>query len=245
MQEETEFRPKPLVPIGGQPILWHIMKIYAYYGFHEFVLCLGYRGEMIRDYFLNYEGMSSDFTVRLGHNYSINYIDTHKEQDFIVSLAETGLETMTGGRIKRVEKYIDNDTFMVTYGDGVADIDIKALVEYHHQHGRLATLTAIHPTSRFGILTLDDESKVLQFAEKPQMTEEWVSAGFFIFNRGIFDYLKGDECVLEQEPLERLALDGELMAYKHYGFFYSMDTYRDYRYLNDLWDTKQTPWKKW
>ena len=148
------------------------------------------------------------------------------------------------GRIKRVEKYIDGDTFMVTYGDGVADIDIRALVEYHHQHGRLATLTAVHPFSRFGILTLDDNSAVLDFAEKPQV-EEWVSAGFFVFNRRVFDYLTGDDCFLEREPLERLAREGQLMAYKHSGFFYAMDTYRDYKFLNELWDRGQTPWKVW
>lgn len=244
LQEETEFRPKPLIPIGGRPILWHIMKTYAHYGFREFVLCLGYRGEMIKEYFLNYEAMSSDFTIRLGHHYPLDYTDAHKEQDFMVTLAETGLETMTGGRIKQVEKYIDGDTFMVTYGDGVADIDIRALVEYHHQHGRLATTAAVHPFSRFGILTLDDNSVVLTFAEKPQM-EEWISAGFFVFNRRVFDYLKGDDSILEHEPLERLASQGQLMAYKHNGFFYAMDTYRDYKFLNELWDRGQTPWKKW
>lgn len=244
LQEETEFRPKPLVPVGGRPILWHIMKTYAHYGFREFVLCLGYRGEMIKDYFLNYEAMSSDFTIRLGHQHSIDYNDTHKEQDFAITLAETGLETMTGGRIKRVEKFIDGDTFMVTYGDGVADIDIRDLVEYHHQHGRLATVTAVRPFSRFGILRLDDNSAVLKFDEKPQM-EEWVSAGFFVFNRKVFDYLKGEDCFLESEPLEHLARDHELMAYKHNGFFYGMDTYRDYKFLNELWDKGQSPWKKW
>jgi glucose-1-phosphate cytidylyltransferase len=244
LHEETEFRPKPLIPIGGRPILWHIMKIYAHYGFRDFVLCLGYRGEMIKDYFLNYEAMSGDFTVRLGHGYSIHFNNAHKEQDFVVTLAETGLETMTGGRIKRVEKYIEDATFLMTYGDGVADVDIRALVEYHYQHGRLATVTAVHPPSRFGILTFSDNSVVLNFAEKPQM-EEWVSAGFFVFNRQVFDYLKGDDCVLEREPLERLAREGQLMAYKHNGFFYAMDTYRDYKFLNELWDRGQTPWRKW
>jgi len=244
LQEETEFRPKPLIPVGGRPILWHIMKTYAHYGFREFILCLGYRGEMIKDYFLNYEAMSSDFTIRLGHHYSIDYNNVHKEQDFLVTLAETGLETMTGGRLKRTEKYTDGDTFMVTYGDGVADIDIRALVEYHRQHGRLATVTAVHPPSRFGILALNDNSKVLSFAEKPQMGE-WINAGFFVFNRKVFDYLEGDDCILEREPLERLAREGQLMAYKHDGFFYAMDTYRDYKFLNELWDKGQTRWKKW
>jgi len=244
LQEETEFRPKPLIPVGGQPILWHIMKTYAHYGFRDFVLCLGYRGEMIREYFLNYEAMSNDFTIRLGQRHSIAYDEAHSEQDFRVTLADTGSETMTGGRIKKVEKYIEDDTFMVTYGDGVADIDIRALVEYHHQHGRLATLTAVHPFSRFGILAMDDNSSVLNFAEKPQV-EEWINAGFFVFNRRVFDYLGDAACILEREPLERLAHEGQLMAYRHQGFFYAMDTYRDYRFLNELWDKGQTPWKVW
>ncbi|MFH0958385.1 MAG: glucose-1-phosphate cytidylyltransferase [Pseudomonadota bacterium] len=244
LQEETEFRPKPLIPIGGRPILWHIMKTYAACGFREFVLCLGYRGEMFKDYFLNYESRSNDVTIHLGHEYSIEFNNAHKEQDFTITLAETGLETMTGGRIKRAEQYLDGDTFLATYGDGVADIDIKALVEYHRQHGRLATVTTVHPFSRFGVLTLDDNSAVVTMEEKPQ-TDDWISAGFFVFNRKVFDYLKGDDCILEREPLERLAQEGELMAYKHNGFFYCMDTYRDYKFLNELWDRGQTPWKKW
>jgi len=244
LQEETEFRPKPLIPVGGRPILWHIMKTYAHYGFREFVLCLGYRGEMFKDYFLNYEAMSNDFTIRLGQGHSIAYDQAHSEQDFRVTLADTGLETMTGGRIKRVEKYIGEDTFMVTYGDGVADINLKTLVEFHRQHGRLATLTVVHPFSRFGIVTLDANSAVLHFAEKPQV-DEWVNAGFFVFNRRIFDYLEDDNCILEREPLERLAHEGQLMAYRHQGFFYAMDTYRDYRFLNELWDSGKTPWKVW
>ena len=244
LNEETEFRPKPLIPVGGRPILWHIMKTYANYGFREFVLCLGYRGDMIREYFLNYEAMSNDFTIRLGQRHSIAYDEVHSEQDFRVTLADTGLETMTGGRIKKVEKYIEGDTFMVTYGDGVADINIRALVEYHNQHGRLATLTAVHPFSRFGMLTMDNNSSVRNFAEKPRV-DEWVSAGFFVFSRGVFDYLSGDDCFLEREPLERLAHEGQLMAYRHEGFFYAMDTYRDYKFLNDMWDSGQTPWKVW
>jgi len=243
LHEETEFRPKPLVPIGDRPILWHIMRTYARYGFREFVLCLGYRGEMVKDYFLNYEAMSNDFTINMGQKHHIQYNNAHSEQDFKVTLAETGLETMTGGRIKRVEKYINDDTFMVTYGDGVADIDIKALVEYHHQHGRLATVTVVHPFSRFGNVALDDNSKVLNFVEKPQL-DEWISAGFFVCNRHVFDYLQGDDCIFEREPLERLAHEGELMAYKHNGFFYAMDTYRDYKFLNELWDQGQAPWAK-
>ena len=244
LHEETEFRPKPLVPIGGQPILWHIMKLYAYYGFSDFVLCLGYRGDMIKEYFLNYEAMSNDFTIRLGHRHSVEYNMVHNEQDFRVTLASTGEDTMTGGRIKQVEKYIDSDTFMVTYGDGLADINIPALMEHHEQNNQLATLTAVHPFSRFGMLTLDDNSLVQSFSEKP-LTEEWINAGFFVFNRKVFDYLGDDDCVLEQEPLERLAREHQLMAYRHHGFFHAMDTYRDYRFLNDLWDRGNIPWKVW
>ena len=243
LHEETEFRPKPLAEIGGRPILWHIMKTYAHHGFHDFVLCLGYRGNMIKEYFQNYEAMSSDFTIRLGQQHSINYNNRHEEQDFVVTLSDTGLETMTGGRIKRVQRYIEGDTFMATYGDGVADIDIRALLKCHSQHGRLATVTAVRPMSRFGVLELDGDSGVTSFAEKPQV-EQWVSAGFFVFNQRVFDYLD-DNCVLEREPLERLASEGQLMAYKHPGFFHAMDTYRDYVFLNQLWDSGQALWKVW
>jgi glucose-1-phosphate cytidylyltransferase len=241
LQEETEYRPKPLIPVGGRPILLHIMRIYAQAGFRDFVLCLGYRGDMIKDYFLNYEAMSNDFTVRLGCNHSIDHDSSHAEQDYRVTLADTGLETMTAGRIKRVQKYVGEDDFMLTYGDGVADIDIRALLEFHRSHGRLATITAVHPTSRYGVLDIGDGGTVLSFAEKPVM-KDWMSAGFFVFKRGFFDYLEGDDCYMEFVTLPRLAREGELMAYKHEGFFYSMDTYRDYRYLNDQWDKGQAPW---
>ena len=241
LHEETEYRPKPLVPVGGRPILLHIMRIYAQAGFREFILCLGYRGDMIKDYFLNYEAMSSDFTMRLGCQHAIDFKSSHEEQDYHVTLADTGLETMTGGRIKRVQKYVDEDTFMLTYGDGVADIDINALLKFHYGHGRLATVTAVHPNSRYGVLEIDREGSVLNFAEKPVMND-WMSAGFFVFNRRFFDYLEGDDCFIEFGTLARLAREGELMAYKHGGFFFSMDTYRDYKHLNDLWDKGQTPW---
>jgi glucose-1-phosphate cytidylyltransferase len=241
LQEETEYRPKPLVPVGGRPMLLHIMRIYAQAGFRDFVLCLGYRGDMIKDYFLNYEAMSNDFTMRLGCNHAIDYDSSHQEQDYHVTLADTGLETMTAGRIKRVQKYVGEDDFMVTYGDGVGDIDINALLEFHYGHGRLATITAVHPTSRYGVLEIGDEGSVLSFAEKPVMND-WMSAGFFVFKRRFFDYLEGDDCFMEFVTLPRVARDGELMAYRHEGFFYSMDTYRDYKYLNDLWDKGQKPW---
>src|SRR5690348_16153547 len=204
LREETEFRPKPLVDVGQRPILWHIMKLYSHYNFREFVLCLGYRGNMIKEYFLNYEAVINDFTISLSSHHRIVYHDAHDEQDFQVTLADTGLNAMTGGRIMRAWRYIDGDTFMVTYGDGLSNVNIKALVEFHQQHGRLATVTAVQPSSRFGILDLDQD-RVVSFAEKPKL-EGWSSAGFFVFNRKILDYLGGDDCILEREPLERLAM---------------------------------------
>jgi glucose-1-phosphate cytidylyltransferase len=243
LREETEFRPKPLVMIGKRPILWHIMKLYAHHGFREFVLCLGYRGNMIKEYFLNYEAMNNDFTINLGSKNSIEYHDKHDEQDFQVTLAETGPDTMTGGRVRRVRRYVDVSTFMVTYGDGVSDVDIRALLRFHQEHGKLATVTAVQPTSRFGALDLDGD-RVRSFAEKPKL-EGWSSAGFFVFNRKLFDRLGGDDCVLEREPLERLAAEGQLMVYRHTGFFYAMDTYREYEILNSMWDEGRAPWKVW
>jgi glucose-1-phosphate cytidylyltransferase len=244
LREETEFRPKPMVEIGGRPILWHIMKLYAHAGFREFVCCLGYRGNLIREYFLNYEAMNNDSTVRLGRQHKITYHGAHAEQDFTVTLVETGADSMTGGRIKRTEPYVDGETFMVTYGDGLSDVDMRKLVEFHVAHGKLATVTTVRPLSRFGILAIDERGTVIDFAEKPQI-DGWASAGFFVFNRGVFSYLAGDECILEREPLERLAREGQLMAYQHDGFFHAMDTYRDYQYLTDVWTTGKAPWKIW
>jgi glucose-1-phosphate cytidylyltransferase len=244
LREETEFRPKPLVEVGQKPIVWHIMKLYAHYGFNQFVLCLGYKGSMFKEYFLNYEAMNNDFTISLGARQKLSYHGEHDEQDFHVTLADTGQETMTGGRVRRVQRHIDRDTFLVTYGDGLADVDVRALVNYHHQHGKLATVTTVCPSSRFGILDIDGEGKVTSFSEKPQ-TDGWINAGYFVFNRRVLSYLDGDECILEREPLERLAREGELMAYRHQGFFYAMDTYREYKALNELWDRGEAPWRVW
>jgi glucose-1-phosphate cytidylyltransferase len=243
LREETEFRPKPMVEIGGRPILWHIMKLYAHSGFREFVLCLGYRGTMIKEYFLNYEAMNNDFTICLGRQSQVHFNNGHPEQGFQVTLADTGQSTMTGGRVKRVQQYISGDTFLLTYGDGVADLNIAQLVAFHQDHGKLATVTAVSPSSRFGVLELN-KNRVMSFLEKPR-TEALASAGFFVFNRRVFDYLGGDDCILEREPLERLARDGHLMAYKHDGFFFAMDTYREYEYLNQLWNKDEAPWKVW
>lgn len=244
LREETEYRPKPMVEIGGRPILWHIMKMYAHRGFRDFMLCLGYRGNMIKEYFLNYEAMNNDFTICLGQQSKIQYNAVHEEQGFRVTLADTGLATMTGGRLRRIEKYIAGDVFMLTYGDGLADIDMRKLLDFHYQHGKVATVTAVLPPSRYGVLQIGDGGQVAKFLEKPR-TESFASAGFFVFNKAIFGYLGGDDCTLEREPLEHLAADGQLMAYRHEGFFYAMDTYREYQLLNDLWSNHQAPWRVW
>jgi glucose-1-phosphate cytidylyltransferase len=233
-----------MVLIGGKPIIWHIMKLYAHHGYRDFVLCLGYRGQVIKEYFLNYEAMNNDFTIHLGTKTRIDYLDTHDEQDFRITLAETGQETMTGGRIKRIKRYIKGDTFMVTYGDGLADVDIGELLKFHRSHGRLATVTAMQPPSRFGMLTIANDGRATRFTEKPQ-SEGWANAGFFVFNTGVFDYLDSDQSILEREPMERLSADGELMVYCHHGFFLAMDTFREFQLLNALWEQGKPPWKIW
>ena len=245
MREETEFRPKPLVDIGGKPILWHIMKVYAHFGHRDFILCLGYKGSMIKEYFLNYEAMNKDFTICLGNRSEIKYNDTHPEQDFNVTLAETGPDSMTGGRLKRVSKYLqDDERFMITYGDGVSDVNINELLDFHKSHGKLATVTTFRPASRFGILDINRQNQVQNFIEKPK-SDAWASAGYFVFEKKVLDYLMDDATVLEKEPLERLAEEGQLMAYQHEGFFYAMDTFREYQMLNDLWKSGEAPWKSW
>jgi glucose-1-phosphate cytidylyltransferase len=245
LREETEYRPKPLVDVGGRPVLWHIMKHYAHYGHKDFVLCLGYRGNMIKEYFLNYEAMNNDFTICLGEKHRINYQGLHEEQDYQVTLADTGIDSMTGARVKFIENYIGEDTFMVTYGDGLSDVNVDHLLEFHRSHGRLATVTTVRPLSRYGVLDLAPEGYVNGFSEKPQI-DGWISAGYFVFDRKVFDYLKADpSCVLEREPLEQLARDRQLIAYPHEGFFFAMDTYREYLYLNELWNTGQAAWAVW
>ena len=245
LREETEYRPKPMVEIGGRPILWHIMKIYAHYGFNEFILCLGYKGWIIKEYFLNYAMMHSDFTVEIGKRNDIRFHNDQAEAGWQVTLAETGLNAMTGARVKRTEKYIDGETFMLTYGDGVADVNLLDLLDFHHQHGKIGTVTGVRPPSRFGELFAKGE-QVVAFEEKSQSYEGLVSGGFFVFNKGIFEYLQDDDnYVFEQKPLEQLAVNGELMIYLHQGFWECMDTYRDYQYLNRLWKQGGVPWKVW
>jgi len=245
LREETEYRPKPMVEIGGKPILWHIMKIYAHYGFKDFVLCLGYKGEMIKEYFYNYEVLNNDFTVELGNHKNIEIHSGHGEKGWRITLADTGDNALKGARIKRIEKYIDGEQFMVTYGDGVADIDINDLLKFHQSHGKLATLTGVRPLSRFGELAVKGK-QVLQFTEKPQSGKGLINGGFFVFNRQIFDYLEDrDDCDLEYGALEKMASEGQLMVYKFNKFWYCMDTIRDMDYLNKLCMQGKAPWKIW
>jgi glucose-1-phosphate cytidylyltransferase len=245
LREETEFRPKPLIELGGRPILLHIMKLYAHHGFKEFVLCLGYRGNMIKEHFLNYEAMNNDFTVNLGTKRKVYHHGSHDEEGFIVTLADTGLDSMTGTRLHAVKHYVGGETFMMTYGDGVSDVDVAAVLEFHKRHGRLATVTTVKPISRYGILDIDESGGVAGFNEKPQL-DGWINVGFFVFEPGVFGYLGGDpSCVLEEAPLKNLARDGQLVAYRHPGFFHAMDTYRDFKALNDLWNSGHAPWKVW
>lgn len=247
LREETEFRPKPMVEIGNKPILWHIMKIYSRYGIREFVLCLGYKGEIIKDYFLNYELLNNDFTIQLGNKKSIEVHSNHHFEEFEwkLTLADTGDKTLKGARLKLIEKYIDGDIFMVTYGDSLCNVDIIRLIEFHKSHGKIGTVTGINIGSRFGELKIKDNS-VESFNEKPKNGSEFINGGFFVFNKKIFDYLTTDEfCDFEIGPLEKLAKENQLMVYKHSGFWACMDNIRDMEYLNNLWDTNKADWKVW
>ncbi len=245
LREETEYRPKPMIDVGGRPIVWHIMRIYAHYGFKDFVLCLGYKGLVVKEYFLHYRAIANDFTVSLGERKTVEYEDGGQDDvDWNVTLAETGLDAMTGARVKRVAKYVKGDTFMLTYGDGLADIDIQALLDFHRQSGRLVTVTGIHPPSRFGEMVVSGDL-VSEFSEKPQVSEGVVNGGFFVCERGFFDYLSDDDsCILEREPLLRAAKDGQLAVYTHDGFWQCMDTFREYEMLESMW-AKGAPWKVW
>ena len=245
LREETEYRPKPMVEVGDRPILWHIMKLYGAYGIHRFTLCLGYKGWVIKQYFLRHREYERDFTVTLDGSRPLEWHNDAGAEPWSVTCAETGDETGTGGRLKLVEKYVDTDTFLFTYGDAVGNIDVPALVDFHHHQGRLATVTGVHPTSRYGEMVTDD-GRVVEFNEKPTVAEGAVSGGFFVFERGVFDYLPDDPGhFLELEPLRRLARDGELSVYMHEDFWHPMDTYRDYLHLNDLWKRGEPPWKIW
>ena len=240
LSEYTESIPKPMVTIGGKPILWHIMSRYANFGHKDFYLALGYKAEIIKEYFLNYRSLNSDFTVDL----SSGKVDPHQTDaaDWRVTMVDTGLQSMTGGRVKRLQSFVGNEPFMLTYGDGVADIDLDALLKFHNSHGKMVTVSAVHPGARFGELMLDN-GQVKSFQEKPQMGQGWINGGFFIIQPDFFDLIANDETILEREPLEKVAQMGELMAYKHDGFWQCMDTKRDRDMLEDLWQHGLALWK--
>lgn len=244
LSEETISRPKPMVEIGRSPIIWHIMKIYSHYGFNDFIVCLGYKGYSIKEYFSNYMIHNSDIRVNTKNN-SLDILNNHAE-DWDITLIDTGESTMTGGRIKRVQKYVGSETFMVTYGDGVSNVDIAKLVAFHKMHGKLATVTAVQAPGRFGSLQMgDNNDRVNEFTEKPNDGRTWINGGFFVFEPGIFDYLEDDNTVLERGPLSKLAKDGQMMAFRHYGFWKPMDTLRDKQELEELWKSGKAPWKLW
>lgn len=243
LREETEYRPKPMVEIGGRPILWHIMKNFSMQGFNEFVVCLGYKGDVIKDYFLNYESRASDITLSLGSKTVRSLHSVSDESDWKITLANTGLLTPTGGRISKVNQYISGDKFLCTYGDGLANVDIKELLKFHESHGKIATLTSVQPTNRFGAVAFDKSGLVTNFFEKPK-SESWINGGFFVFDVRIFDYLNEDS-TLEREPLEQLVKEEQLMVFKHHQFWQPMDTYRETIELNKMWDDGNAPWKNW
>ena len=245
LKEETEFKPKPMVEVGGRPILWHIMKTYSSYGFNEFVLCLGYRGDAIKNYFYNYEIMHNDFTLKLGKN-EIEMHNKNDETNWVITFVETGALNMTGSRVKQIEKYCDGDVFMLTYGDGVCNVNIKELLAFHKSNGKIGTVTGVLPPSRFGEL-LTEGNFVKSFTEKPQVhAGGLINGGYFVFNKKFFEYLSDNEnCVLERLPLESLAGNNELCVFEHRKFWQCMDTYRDYEFLNNLWKENKAEWKNW
>ena len=243
LSEETVARPKPMVEIGGKPILWHIMKLYSHYGLNDFVICLGYKGYVIKEYFSNYFLHTSDVTLDLLHNKT----EVHQKfaEPWKVTLVDTGDHTMTGGRVKRVAPYVNGETFFLTYGDGVADINVHQLLAFHRKHGKLVTVTSTQPKGRFGALTLDEHNCVREFKEKPSGDGNWINGGFFVMEPGLFKYIADDQAALEQGPMEKLSNDGQLLAFKHHGFWQPMDTLRDKNYLEDLWVNGHAPWKVW
>jgi len=242
LSEETEVKPKPMVEVGGRPIIWHIMKIYSHYGFNDFIVCLGYKGYVIKEFFANYFLHQSDLTIDL----QANGFEVHNNyaEPWRVALINTGDKTMTGGRVRRIQSYVGKETCMLTYGDGVANVDINKLLAFHREHGKHATVTAVRPPSRFGGMNIE-ENIVTKFIEKPQIGEGWINGGFFVFEPQVFDYIRGDETLLEREPMEKLATEGQLVAYKHERFWQCMDTLRDVQLLNDLWTGESPPWKVW
>lgn len=243
LSEETVLKPKPMVEIGGMPIIWHIMKLYSHYGFNDFVILLGYKGYYIKEYFANYFLHRSDVTIDLEFNNM--QIHKSKAEPWKITLVDTGLNTMTGGRIKRAEKYVQNETFMLTYGDGVSNVDMNALIDLHRSSGKLATVTSVQPLGRFGALEIDENKNVQSFQEKPKGDGSWINGGFFVLEPGIFNYIPDDASIWEREPLENITNDGNLVAYKHTGFWQPMDTLRHKHELNEMWESGNAPWKVW
>ena len=244
ISEESHLKPKPMIEVGDAPILWHIMKYYSSFGFDEFIICCGYKGYVIKEYFADYYLHRSDITFDFSNNNQM-IVHNNVAEPWKVTLVDTGYATMTGGRLKRVQKYVGDETFMMTYGDGVSDVDLHELLEFHKAHGKAATITAIQPGGRFGVLDIDENQGVRQFSEKAKEDGGWINAGFMVLEPSVFDYIEGDETFFEREPLENLAHDGKLTAYKHYGFWKCMDTLRDKEALDFLWNTKQAAWKRW
>lgn len=244
ISEESHLRPKPMIEIGGNPILWHIMKCYSHYGFNEFIICCGYKGYMIKEYFADYYLHRSDITFDFTENNKMT-IHSNIAEPWKVTLVDTGIDTMTGGRLKRVQKYIGDETFMLTYGDGVSDINIPELLEFHNKHNKVATITAIQPGGRFGVLDIKENNEIIEFSEKSKEDGGWINAGFMVLEPRIFDYIEGDSTFLEKEPLENLARDKMLNAYKHNGFWQCMDTQRDKGLLEKLWREERALWRVW
>jgi glucose-1-phosphate cytidylyltransferase len=243
LSEETELKPKPMIEIGGKPILWHIMKIYSHYGFNEFIICLGYKGYIIKEYFANYYRHHSDLTI----DFSSNAMQVHNSQaePWKVTLIDTGQDTFTGGRVKRIQQYTEGKPFMLTYGDGVGEVNIRDLVRYHQENKKLLTVTAVQPSGRFGALNINEINEVNSFTEKPKGDGTWINGGFFVCQPDVFRYIEGDSTIFEREPMENLAKDGQMIAFKHHGFWKPMDTLRDKNELNDLWMKGEAKWKNW
>lgn len=244
ISEESHLKPKPMIEIGGRPILWHIMKTYSHYGFNDFIVCLGYKAYCIKEYFAHYFLHEADVTFDFRTS-NQQFVHNHYAEPWKVTLVNTGINTMTGGRVKRIQKYIGNEAFMLTYGDGVSNVDIRGLVDYHMAHGKLATVTSVQPSGRFGALDIAQENIVKGFQEKPQGDGNWINGGFFVLQPEVFDYIEDDSTIFERTPMEKLASNNELVAYKHYGFWQPMDTMRDKDYLEGLWKKTKAPWKLW
>lgn len=242
--EESEIKPKPMIEVGGRPILWHIMKLYSYYGFNEFIICLGHKGYVIKEYFANYFLHESDVTYDF-HNGGKQTIHSHTAEAWKVTLVDTGIGTQTGGRIKRIKKYLNDKTFMLTYGDGVGDINIKELLDFHHKNNKLATVTAVRPLGRFGALSIKKDGKVGKFQEKTEGNNTLINGGFFVLEPSVLDYIEGDKMPFEDDPLKKLSKESQLMAYQHNGFWQPMDTMREHKLLEELWKSGQAPWKVW